>query len=261
MKATGAETHIDRALSSIGPISKVQLYEEVSRRIIEQIRSGAWECGQRLPSERELAAVFGVSRPSLREALGALQMLGVVETQHGSGSWVTETALDILARQPATDALDFGVSPVALLDARSAVEPAIASLAAARFTPDEEMERLLAMMDDARDWENPVHRAIWSDADRLFHQQIAIHADNPVLFAVADHIARVMSEPLWRRLRDDMLAEPGRISASVDEHQKIFEALQANEPAEAARRASRHVRVVRKYMGLVDSRPSEGDRR
>ena len=195
--------------SALEPIRKVQLYEQISERIIERIRLGAWSAGQRLPAERELARVFAVSRPSLREALGALQMLGVVETHHGSGTWVAENALDVLATRQAADALDFGVSPVALLEARALFEPAIASLATTRFTPDPEMERLLAMMDEARDWENPEHRAIWSDADRLFHRQIAVHTDNPVFLAVADHIARVMSEPLWRRLRDDMLAVPG----------------------------------------------------
>lgn len=245
-----ADTEIELTLGPIGPIPKVQLYEQVCRRIIDQITVGAWACGQRLPPERELAAVFGVSRPSLREALGALQMLGVVETQHGSGSWVTENALEILAEQPAADTLDLGVSPVALLEARAAVEPAIASLAATRFVRDREMERLLRMMDEARDWENPAHREIWSDADRLFHRQIALHADNPVLFSVADQIARIMSEPLWRRLRDDMLAVPGRIEASVDEHQRIFEALRARRPDDAAIAASDHVEVVREYMGL-----------
>ena len=107
------------------------------------------------------------------------------------------------------------------------------------------------MMDDARDWENPEHRAIWSDADRLFHRQIAVHADNPVLFSVADHVARVMSEPLWRRLRDDMLAVPDRIDASVDEHQRIFEAVRDGRPDDAATFARAHVQVVREYMGLA----------
>jgi len=236
--------------SALEPIRKVQLYEQISERIIERIRLGAWASGQRLPAERELARVFSVSRPSLREALGALQMLGVVETHHGSGTWVAKNALEVLAEPPAADALDFGVSPVALLEARAHLEPTIASLATTRFTPDAEMERLLAMMDEARDWENPEHRTIWSDADRLFHRQIAVHTDNPVFLAVADYIARVMSEPLWRRLRDDMLAVRGRIAASVDEHERIYEAIKDGRPDDAATHASRHVEVVREYMGL-----------
>jgi DNA-binding FadR family transcriptional regulator len=244
------ETEIGLPLGLIEPIPKVQLYEQVSQRIIEQISVGAWACGQRLPSERELASVFGVSRPSLREALGALQMLGIVETQHGSGSWVSENALDVIAKHPGAGGLDFGVSPVALLEARAAVEPTIASLSASRFAPDAEIERLLQMMAEARDWENPAHRVVWSDADRLFHRQIAVHTDNPVLLSVADRIARVMAQPLWRRLRDDMLAVPGRIDASITEHQRIFDALQARLPEDAAASASRHVEVVREYMGL-----------
>src|SRR5262247_1067761 len=83
--------------SALEPIRKVQLYEQISERIIERIRLGAWATGQRLPAERELARVFSVSRPSLREALGALQMLGVVETHHGSGTWVAKNALEVLA--------------------------------------------------------------------------------------------------------------------------------------------------------------------
>jgi DNA-binding FadR family transcriptional regulator len=244
------ETEIGQPLGLIEPIPKVQLYEQVSQRIIEQIGVGAWACGQRLPSERELASVFGVSRPSLREALGALQMLGIVETQHGSGSWVSENALEVIAKYPGAGGLDLGVSPVALLEARGAVEPTIASLAASRFTPDDEIERLLQMMAEARDWENPAHRGVWSDADRLFHRRIAVHTDNPVLLSVADQIARVMAQPLWRRLRDDMLAVPGRIDASVVEHQCIFDSLQARLPEDAAAHASRHVEVVREYMGL-----------
>jgi DNA-binding FadR family transcriptional regulator len=244
------ELELELSLASVEPIRKVQLYEQISARIIERIRIGAWPAGQRLPAERELARVFGVSRPSLREALGALQMLGVVETHHGSGTWVADNALDTLASGPAAETLDFGVSPVALLEARATLEPAIASLATSRFTPDPELERLLEMMDEARDWENPAHRAIWSDADRLFHRRIAVHTDNPVFVAVADSIARVMSEPLWRRLRDDMLAVPGRIAASVQEHQLIFDAIREGRPEDAATFARQHVQVVREYMGL-----------
>ena len=244
------ELDLGLSRASLAPIPKVQLYEQISSRIIEQIRIGAWPAGQRLPAERELARVFGVSRPSLREALGALQMLGVVETQHGSGSWVAENASEILAKRPPADALDFGVSAVALLEARSILEPIIASLAAARYTPDPEIERLLAMMDEARDWENPEHRAVWSDADRMFHRQIAIHVDNPVFLAVADSIARIMAEPLWRGLRDEMLAVPGRIAASVEEHQRIFEAIREGRPDDAAKQARHHIDFVREYMGL-----------
>ena len=236
--------------SSIGPIPKVQLYEQICDRIIEQIRTGVWDVGQRLPSERELARVFGVSRPTLREALGALQMIGVVETQHGSGSRITENALDSLADNRGETKFSLGISPVALLEARLALEPIIASLAAQRYSPDPELERLLAMMDEARDWSNATHRTTWAEADIEFHRRIAVHANNHVFLSAADSIATVMFEPLWRGLRDGMLAESGRIAASVDEHQRIFEAIREGLPDDAARHAREHVEVVREYMGL-----------
>ena len=236
-------------LQTFPAIPKEQLYEKISSALIEQISVGTLVPGQRLPAERELAKALGVSRPSLREALGALQMLGVVETRHGSGSWVTPTALEAL-RHRREGGLDLGVSPVTLLEAREVIEPAIASAAAGRFVPDPEIDRLLEMMDRARDWENPVHRATWSDADRLYHRQIAVHAQNPVFLAAAEFIASVQAQPLWRGLRDDTFVVPGRIARAVEEHARIFEAISQGRPQEAEAAARDHLQAVRDSMGL-----------
>jgi DNA-binding FadR family transcriptional regulator len=236
-------------LETVVPIAKQQLAEKLSKAIIDQILAGLLSPGQRLAPERELARAFGVSRPSLREALGALQMLGVVETRHGSGSWISPDALDALAHHP-DGVLDLGVSPVMLLEAREVVEPAIASLAAERFTPDPQLERLLALMDQARDWENPVHRAAWSDGDRWYHQRLAVHTHNTALIASADFIASVQAEALWRRLRDDTFTVPGRITRAIEEHERIFEAVRNGRSDEAARAAREHLHAVRESMGL-----------
>lgn len=230
-------------------IPKEQLYEKISRAIVEQIRSGALAPGQRLPPGRELALEFGVSRPSLREALGALQMLGLVETRHGAGSWVTENARELLAAQTKGE-LNFGVSPLNVLEARAVLEPAIARLAAQRYAADPELERLLEMMNEADDWANPVHRATWSDADRLYHQRIAVHSQNAVFMSSADFIASVQAQALWRRLRDETLAVPGRISAAIAEHQRIFDAITSGRPDDAAKAAKAHVRAVLRSMDL-----------
>ena len=236
-------------LDSVVPIAKQQLYERLSRSIIDQILGGTLAPGQRLPPERELARAYGVSRPSLREALGALQMLGIVETRHGSGSWITERALDALADHP-NGVLDMGDSPVMLLEARAAIEPTIAALAAERYTHDTELEGLLDEMNAARNWEDPIHRATWSDADRHYHQRLAVHTQNTVLIATADFIASIQAQTLWRRLRDDTLTVPERIPRAIEEHERIFAAVSAYKPAEAADAARDHLDAVRESMGL-----------
>jgi DNA-binding FadR family transcriptional regulator len=205
-----------------------------------------------MPPERELAEALGVSRPSLREALGALQVLGVLETKHGSGSWVAANAIEVVAQSPPANLLgvDADISPVAVLEARLMIEPPIVRLAASLYQPDARIEQLLEMMNEARDWENPAHRAVWSDADRLFHRRLAAQTDNPVFLAFADHVAFVMGQPLWRRLRDEMLTVPGRIEASIEEHARIYDAIVRGDLDGAERAAYDHVCTVREQMGL-----------
>ena len=236
-------------LETVAPIPKEQLYEKLSKAIIDQILGGYLAPGQRLPAERELARAFGVSRPSLREALGALQTLGVVETRHGAGSWVSTDALEVLADHP-HGVIDLGERPVMLLEARIIVEPSIASLAAERYTPDAELEGLLEMMGGARDWENPEHRRTWSEADRLYHQRLAAHTHNAVLIAAADAIASVQAQPLWRRLRDDSFTVAGRITRAIREHERIFKAVRVGKPEAAAAAARDHLDAVRDSMLL-----------
>ena len=237
---------------SLGRVVSTQLYERICDRIVEAIRSGTWRPGERMPPERDLADALGVSRPSLREALGALQVLGVLETKHGSGTWVAANAIEVVAQSPPANLHDLNadISPVAVLESRLTIEPPIARFAALRYEHDARIEQLLEMMNEARDWENPAHRAIWSDADRLFHRQLAAQTDNPVFLAFADHVAFVMGQPLWRRLRDEMLTVPGRIEASIEEHARIHDAICRGDAETAWSAAHDHVCVVREQMGL-----------
>src|SRR3954465_15459763 len=95
----------------------LQRYEQVAERLAADIRSGALAPGERLPSERELARVLEVSRASVREAIGALQVQGVVGTRPGAGTFVS-------ARPPASGEPPHDASPSAVLEAREQLEPA-----------------------------------------------------------------------------------------------------------------------------------------
>src|SRR3954454_15521681 len=112
-------------LSADRTFRPLQRYEQIAERLAADIRSGLLAPGERLPSERELARQLEVSRASVREALAALQLQGVVETRAGAGTFVAADA------QPSQE-LPHDASPSAVLEARAQLEPAVARLAARR---------------------------------------------------------------------------------------------------------------------------------
>jgi len=229
------------------PVRTLQRYEHVAERLAGEIRSGAYAPGERLPSERELARRLEVGRASVREAIAALQVQGVIETRPGSGSFV---AADAAERLPAPAGLPHDASPSDLLETRLLIEPAIARLAAERGRPDAECERLLAAMEAAADPADPAARHGWNESDRLFHQRIAELTGNPVLAGIAGHVAALMDQPLWQRLRDDSIATPGHTAIHLAEHRMIYEAIAEGDPDAASLYATQHVKRVRRYMTL-----------
>ena len=115
------------------PAPRHKLAETVAQQLLAQVRSGIYEPGMRMPSERELMASLGVGRSTIREALNGLAVLGVIEIRHGQGAFVIQTDP---ATPPGalTSSLAKGVTRD-LLEARVAVELTIAELAARRRTP------------------------------------------------------------------------------------------------------------------------------
>src|SRR3954469_23349492 len=224
--------------SSLSTFRPLQRYEQIAERLAADIRSGLLAPGERLPSERELSRSLEVSRASVREAIGALQVQGIVETRSGAGTFVAADA-------PAQPALPHDASPSAVLEARSQLEPAVARLAAARAQRDELAEKLLGAMES-----DPVDIAVWNSSDRLFHRQLAAMTGNPVLLAFADHVASLMDQPLWQRLRDDSIAAAGRTRIHVAEHRMIYEAIVAGDGDAAAFYSVQHINRVRAYMEL-----------
>jgi DNA-binding FadR family transcriptional regulator len=193
---------------------------------------------------------MGISRATVREALGALQLAGLVETRQGAGSFVVEVPPPEPLLTISADA-----SPSAVLETRAIFEPAVVSLVA-RAAPaaraDAEIDRLLYVMARSADPSDPEQRQRWSDADREFHRRFAEATGNPVLIAIAAHIAELMDEPLWRRLRDDSIAVPGRTELQLAEHRLIAAAVAEGDAELAAFHATEHINRARRYMALAD---------
>ena len=97
---------------------------------------------------------------------------------------------------------------------------------------------------------DPEQRRQWSDADRRFHRQFAVATANPVLLAIADHLADLMDQPLWRQLRDESISVPGRTTLQLAEHRLIAAAVAEGDPDAARQHAIQHIDRARRYMAL-----------
>jgi DNA-binding FadR family transcriptional regulator len=228
------------------PIATVEtrrLYQQIAAQLSALIASGEFKVGQRLPSERELAVQLGVSRPSLREALIALELEGLVEVRVGAGIWVTSAS----GRDPGTPAQHEGEGPFELLRARSLIEGEIAALAAREANAADlatiraalvEMERLEKKHQD------------FSQFDREFHLRIAASTRNGVLLAVVEDLWDRGRGAMWR-LMEQHFQTPALQAASVNDHRAIFQAIGAHDPREARN-------AMREHLKRVDSEFARG---
>lgn len=236
----------------IEPLRLPQLYEHIVERLRAEIAAGTLGPGTRLPGERELARALGVSRPSVREAIGALQNAGLVETRAGAGSFVSADALDRLDEDVPGEP---DMSVLALLEARLCFEPQVAELAARRARRDERAEALLDAMDGVESLAEPAQRARWRDADRLFHRQLAAMTGNPLLGRMAEQIAAAMGQPLWRRLHDSAVTDFARTRLFAAEHRLVYEAVASGDAEAASMYAGRHVERVRRQITADQEEP------
>jgi GntR family transcriptional repressor for pyruvate dehydrogenase complex len=220
------------------PIPRRVLAEHLAQLILEQIREGNLLPGQQLPPERELATTLGVSRPSLREALRALSILGILDKRHGEGVFVTELSPEALYGP-----LHFLVSLEShhldsLIEARIFVEPGLAALAAERMDADAG-ERLKSCL--ARNEASLADVDSYIESDLEFHRMIAGAAANPFL----DQIARSLLI-LVKAGAEVTLGIPNVRLQSFEDHKKIVDALIDGDPDRASEAMRLHLRNVQK---------------
>jgi DNA-binding FadR family transcriptional regulator len=218
-----------------------RLYERIARKLAKAIANGEYDIGQRLPSERELAQTFEVSRPTVREAIIALELDELVEVRLGSGVYVVN-------RHPPSGhegVMDIG--PFELLEARRAIEGEAAALAALRIE-DAQLEELANLVQEMSD-DNRVNEIRMSeDADRRFHELIAASTQNSAIIAAVQMLwdARARS-PQSHRLDDKGRASG--LKPPIEEHMLIVRALERRNPDAA--RAAMHKHLTRVIDGFL----------
>ena len=205
-----------------------RLYVRVARRIAELIFSGEVAPGDKLPSERDLAEMLKVSRPSVREAMIALEVSGLIEVRTGSGIYVAEQGG---GQSLVVD--DEGIGPFEILEMRQLIEPEACALAAERISDQQlvKLRELLAAMQ--RSTGTPEMEA--HDGD--FHQLIGQATENTAIEKTIVWLWELRSQSELSRGFHRLIIEEG-VYPVLDEHERILSALEARD-AEAARRAMR----------------------
>ena len=222
-----------------------RLYRQIADQIAGLIATGEYTPGMRLPAERLLAEQLKVSRPSVREALIALEVEGWVDIRGGTGVFVKEkplTTTEATAPLP-EEKIDFPpVGPIELLDARDMVEPEVAALAA-RNGSEEMFTALSRILGDMVCCSSTDPRHM--DYDHQFHFALAEASGNGALVQVMETLWAMRLAPLYVQLQNHFHNE-AIWQQAILEHREIYEAVK-NRDAKTARAAMhRHVQNARK---------------
>jgi len=215
----------------LAPLSRGSITREVTARLLDYLTSGDLAPGSRLPSERQLADALQVGRSAIRESLAALEVLGIVDSRPGSGTYLRNHTSDLL---PAI--INWGLAlgqsrTLDLVEARAELEVITARLAAERATQGD-IQRLKVHLDRMTDSVDSLSDFI--EADVAFHLEIANIAGNTALVDILHSVRSLLRVWIQRAVNADGNTEP-----TLDEHRRIFQAIRgaSSDAAESAMKA------------------------
>lgn len=231
---------------TLQPVASTRLYQQVAEQIAQLIRTRHWTVGERLPAERDMAQRLGVSRPTVREALVALELQGLVEVRTGAGIYVkAETPEPVAVIQ---DDRDPGPSPFDLIDARIVIEGEMAAIAATRIQAEELAgldQAIAAMASDIEAGNQEV--ASEQDGDFLFHSRLAAISQNTVLQSMVEQLWEGMRRPLFKAICAKVRLPKNALRA-VQDHRVIRDAIASGDPDHAKTAMRRHLEQVKSVL-------------
>jgi GntR family transcriptional repressor for pyruvate dehydrogenase complex len=235
--------------NELEPVKRTKIYAEVASQIQRLISEGRVKPGDRLPPERELAEIFGVSRTSVRDAIRVLEMQGLVEPRQGEGTLVRQDPADgVIATLADSLAASKGFT-ADLFDMRRILEPPLARVAALRATGED-----IVALEEILDAQEVRVRAdeVAIAEDTAFHYRLAQVSKNQVIPKVMDVIMDLLAESRARSLQGIKRAEK-----SLEGHRQILEAVKHRDGQEAAERMRAHIEEIE--VVLFPSRLSGGN--
>jgi DNA-binding FadR family transcriptional regulator len=225
-----------------------KLYLQIADQIMDRVGDGRLPPGSKLPAERELAIQMGVSRPSVREALIVLELLGVVEIRIGHGTFVMGKAASL-----ETLGSSKMVSPLDLLEARATIESNVVVLVARKWVEGMIDERAFKKTYEI----TGQMKQIVADGDRVeefyalglgFHKALAEASNNEVLAEVVGDLVETTSHPLWALINKKVLEDRNARDEQIHEHEEILTAVERGDGEAAAEAMRNHVEDLRKLV-------------
>ena len=222
-------------------LTEVNRPRHVADEVLSSIREGSLLPGERLPSEAKLAELTGVGRTSVREALAALRLMGVVETRVGDGSYICESGSSALVTNGIAEAIEKSQEAVQLQEARAVFECGLVRLAAGRLTADQR-QRFDAVLDEMDACARDERYEEYVRLHRDFHLGLAQATTNPILVHTEESFLEFMDHEGWRDMERQALLPNRRdyLQVSADEHRAILDAIVAGDGQSASERMHAH---------------------
>lgn len=217
-------------------------YLAVADGILAAIGIGRLSPGDRLPNERELARICDASRTTVRDALLALELFGVVEVRPGSGCYVS--TLSSPRRRTSSVMLD--EIPRELLEARLHVEPEVARICAGKIS-SQEITRLRALVDEceAEGFRSaPNDLELFLKMSQEFHAELALSCGNSILLDLTRQFVDVAAHPLWRVVNSMHVRNSAARASQIAEHRAILDAVEKGDGELAATAMRQHLSSV-----------------
>ncbi len=231
--AKQSENHLN---AKMVPIDRAGITELVVQRIKELLEQGELKAGSRLPPERELADMLSISRPSLRTALKALSVMGIIRAKPGAGTYIADSLPEVFTEPMRFMTLINNTSDEELFEARLIIEAGLGELAAERATSADlralsvELEAMRHTLDDPEQF--LLH-------DVRFHQAIARAAGNRVMSGVMDTVAHLLYQ-----MRREFISQASDFHEAIAWHEKIYEALKKRDPKRTKETMTGHLRAA-----------------
>lgn len=232
----------------INKVTRQKASHQVLAQLKEGISNGTFPVGEKLPSENLLAEAFGVSRVPVREALGILEVSGIISSRQGGGHRVEQHSL-LSKYQPLVLEIADPDEVEALLEMREVIEQQAACMAAERHTEQELRAIELTLNDFKRCTLD--EGLIGHREDYLFHRAIMQASHNPFFVQILDNMHELYLGVLVYSLSKNLgrQAERQRV---IDEHQRVFMAIKARDPAAATAAMQNHLSNVRGKLRRLD---------